>query len=159
MHRGCVTINVQDTKTTRRMAMGCTKPRVTGAVPTAALVLLSLAVTGAGEARAQGAKAGATMPFSQSYRRPSVSPYMMLQQQGYNPMQTQNIYQTQVLPLVQQQQQQIALLDQSRKLGRLQGQVQQIQRDTTSRQVDESIRPTGHRATYLNYSHFYPASR
>jgi hypothetical protein len=84
---------------------------------------------------------------------------MMLQQQGYNPMQTQNIYQTQVLPLVQQQQQQIALLDQSRKLGRLQGQVQQIQRDTTSRQVDESIRPTGHRATYLNYSHFYPASR
>lgn len=122
-------------------------------------VALALSTAGAMEARAQGAKPGATTPFSQSYRRPSVSPYMMLQQQGYNPMQTQNIYQTQVLPLVQQQQQQVAMLDQSRKLGRLQSQMQQIQRDTTSRQVDESIRPTGHRSTYLNYSHFYPANR
>ena len=84
---------------------------------------------------------------------------MQLQQQGFNPMQSQNIYQTQVLPQVQQQQQQIAMLDQSRKLGRLQSQVQQVQRDTTSRQVNESIRPTGHRATYLNYSHFYPGPR
>ncbi|NBW85628.1 MAG: hypothetical protein EBR23_02055 [Planctomycetia bacterium] len=141
------------------MAMGCTMSRLRWMSGTAALVLVALAVTGAGEARAQGARAGASTPFSQTYRRPAVSPYMMLQQQGYNPMQTQNIYQTQVLPQVQQQQQQITMLDQSRKLGRLQSQVQQVQRDTTSRQVDESIRPTGHRATYLNYSHFYPASR
>jgi hypothetical protein len=40
-------------------------------------------------------------------------------------------------------------------MGSLQNQVQQIQRDTSARQIDESIRPTGHRATYMNYSHFY----
>jgi hypothetical protein len=40
-------------------------------------------------------------------------------------------------------------------MGRLQNQVQQIGRDTSARQLDESIRPTGHRATYMNYSHFY----
>ena len=139
--------------------MGCTMSRLRWMSGTAALVLLALAVTGAGEARAQGSRPGATTPFSQTYRRPAVSPYMQLQQQGFNPMQSQNIYQTQVLPQVQQQQQQIAMLDQSRKLGRLQSQVQQVQRDTTSRQVNESIRPTGHRATYLNYSHFYPRPR
>ena len=98
---------------------------------------------------------GAGLPFSSTYRRPAVSPYMQLQQQGYNPMQTQNIYQTMVQPQVQQQQQQIEQLSQRRQMGQLQNQVQQIQRDTTGRQVDESIRPTGHRATYLNYSHFY----
>ena len=37
----------------------------------------------------------------------------------------------------------------------LQNQVQQIGRDTSGRQVDESIRATGHRATYMNYSHYY----
>jgi hypothetical protein len=62
-------------------------------------------------------------------------------------------------PQTQQQQQQITQLQQTRQLGKLQNQVQQIQRDTTARQVDESIRPTGHRATYMNYSHFYPAAR
>jgi hypothetical protein len=44
-------------------------------------------------------------------------------------------------------------------LNKLQNQVQQIQRDTTSRQVDESIRPTGHRATFQNLSHYYPQPR
>ena len=79
---------------------------------------------------------------------------MQLQQNGYNPMQTQNIYQTQVQPQVQQQQQ-VEQLSQRRQMGKLQNQVQQIGRDTSSRQLDESIRPTGHRATYLNYSHYY----
>ena len=139
--------------------MGITRSNLRRTPGISALVLLGLTLAGAPEARAQGARAGASTPFSQSYRRPSVSPYMQLQQQGYNPLQSQNIYQTMVLPQVQQQQQQIAMLDQNRKLGRLQSQVQQIQRDTTSRQVDESIRPTGHRATYQNYSHFYPANR
>jgi hypothetical protein len=82
-----------------------------------------------------------------------------LQQQGLNPLQNQNIYQTMVQPQIQQQQQQITQLQQSRQLGKLQNQVQQIQRDTSARQFDESIRPTGHRATYMNYSHFYPAAR
>ena len=105
-----------------------------------------------------GARAGGStgeLPFSNNYRRPAVSPYMQLQQQGYNPMQTQNIYQTMVQPQMQQEQQQIEQLSQRRQMGKLQNQVQQIGRDTSSRQLDESIRPTGHRATYLNYSHYY----
>ena len=105
-----------------------------------------------------GARAGGStgeLPFSNNYRRPTVSPYMQLQQQGFNPMQSQNIYQTMVQPQVQQQQQQIEQLAQRRQMGRLQNQVQQIGRDSSARQLDESIRPTGHRATYLNYSHYY----
>ena len=119
------------------------------------------AVMAGGEAFAQGGgnRGGADLPFSQTYRRPTVSPYMQLQQQGMNPLQNQNVYQTMVQPQMQQQQQQITQLQQTRQLGKLQNQVQQIQRDTSGRQIDESIRPTGHRATYMNYSHFYPAAR
>ena len=98
-------------------------------------------------------------PFSSTYRRPTVSPYMQLQQQGFNPLQQQNIYQTMVQPQVQQQQQQIEQLTQRKQMQKLQNQVQQIGRDTTGRQVDESIRATGHRATYMNYSHFYQQAR
>ncbi|MGI9178196.1 MAG: hypothetical protein ACR2IT_10115 [Pirellulales bacterium] len=124
-------------------------------------------VIGAGEAEAQpgrssysagaaaGGQAGGSLPFSSTYRRPTVSPYMQLQQQGYNPLQSQNIYQTMVQPQVQQQQQQIEQISQRRQMSALQNQVQQIGRDTSGRQIDESIRPTGHRATYMNYSHFY----
>jgi hypothetical protein len=125
-----------------------------------------LAVASAGStALAQGGRGGytagaqapsnTTLPFNSIYRRPTVSPYMQLQQQGLNPLQNQNIYQTMVQPQVQQQQQQIEQLSQGRRLNSLQNQVQQIQRDTSARQIDESIRPTGHRATYMNYSHFY----
>jgi len=95
------------------------------------------------------------LPFSSTYRRPTVSPYMQLQQQGFNPLQQQNIYQTMVQPQVQQQQQQIEQMSQRRQMSKLQNQVQQIGRDTSARQVDESIRATGHRATYMNYSHYY----
>lgn len=126
-----------------------------------AAVIAAFLMAAGGEAFAQGAgtRGGADLPFSQTYRRPNVSPYMQLQQQGLNPLQNQNIYQTMVQPQLQQQQQQITQLQQSRQLGKLQNQVQQIQRDTSARQIDESIRPTGHRATYMNYSHFYPAAR
>jgi hypothetical protein len=105
-----------------------------------------------------GAGAGgskAELPFSSNYRRPAVSPYIQMQEQGFNPLQSQNIYQTMVQPQVQQQQQQIEQLAQRRQMSKLQNQVQQIGRDTSARQLDESIRPTGHRATYLNYSHYY----
>gem|GEM_PF-2286075 len=105
-----------------------------------------------------GARAGGSngqLPFSNNYRRPAVSPYMQLQQQGYNPLQSQNIYQTMVQPQMQQEQQAIEQISQRRQMGKLQNQVQQIGRDTSARQLDESIRPTGHRATYLNYSHYY----
>jgi len=104
---------------------------------------------------AAGGQGGGGLPFSSTYRRPAVSPYMQLEQQGYNPMQTQNIYQTMVQPQLQQQQQQIEQISQRRQMNSLQNQVQQIGRDTSGRQIDESIRPTGHRATYMNYSHFY----
>jgi hypothetical protein len=106
--------------------------------------------------RPGGGGGGGSLPFSNStYRRPSISPYNQLQQQGYNPLQAQNIYQTLVQPQVQQQQQQMEQLSQSRQMAKLQNQVQQIGRDTSGRQIDESIRATGHRATYMNYSHYY----
>ena len=95
------------------------------------------------------------LPFSSVYRRPTISPYNQLSNFAMNPMQNQNVYQQMVLPLVQQQQQQIEQLQQARRLNAMQNQVQQIQRDTSARQIDESIRPTGHRATFMNYSHFY----
>ena len=76
-----------------------------------------------------------------------------------NPLQNQNVYQTLVQPQMQQQQQQIEQLRQSRQMSKMQNQVQQIQRDTSARQLDESIRPTGHRATFQNLSHFYPQTR
>jgi hypothetical protein len=103
-----------------------------------------------------GGGGGAELPFSNStYRRPVVSPYTQLQQMGTNPLQAQNVYQQMVQPQVQQQQQQIEQISQRRQMSKLQNQVQQIGRDTSGRQVDESIRATGHRATYMNYSHYY----
>ena len=106
--------------------------------------------------RTGGGAGNGELPFANgSYRRPAVSPYQQLQQMGTNPLQAQNIYQQQIQPQVQQQQQQIEQLSQRRQMSKLQNQVQQIGRDTSSRQLDESIRPTGHRATYMNYSHYY----
>ena len=128
------------------------------AIGTVGLIDTAQAQPSARRSYSAGAGAGgakAELPFSNNYRRPTVSPYMQLQQQGYNPMQTQNVYQTMVQPQVQQEQQQIEQLSQRRQMSKLQNQVQQIGRDTSSRQLDESIRPTGHRATYLNYSHYY----
>lgn len=124
---------------------------------TKALSLAFLGLAGscafAGSAHAQG---NGQLPFANIYSRPSVSPYMQLQQQGLNPLQNQNIYQTMVQPQLQQQQQQLTQLQQTRQLNRMQNQVQQIQRDTRGRQIDETIRPTGHASTYQNLSHFYP---
>jgi len=107
----------------------------------------------AGASMKQG---GGDLPFTNTnYRRPTVSPYLNLQQLGTNPLVAQNVYQTMVQPQVQQQQQQIEQISQRRQMQKLQNQVQQIGRDTSGRQIDESIRATGHRATYMNYSHYY----
>jgi len=128
------------------------------AIGTVGFVDIAQAQPSANRGYTAGARAGGSngqLPFSNNYRRPAVSPYMQLQQQGFNPMQSQNIYQTQVQPQMQQEQQQIEQISQRRQMGKLQNQVQQIGRDTSARQLDESIRPTGHRATYLNYSHYY----
>ena len=122
-----------------------------------AIGAVAAASASAGTALAQQGQGN--LPFSTIYRRPTVSPYIQLQQQGMNPLQNQNVYQTMVQPLLQQQQQQIMQLQQARQMTKMQNQVRQIQRDTTSRQVDESIRPTGHRATFQNFSHFYPQQR
>jgi len=122
----------------------------------AAVAVAAMATLAAGNAQAQGP---GQKPFESTYRRPTVSPYLQLQQQGMNPLQNQNIYQTMVQPQMEQQQQQIEQLNQRRKMGQMQNQVTQIQRDTSARQIDPLIRPTGHASTYLNYSHYYPQRR
>ena len=124
-----------------------------------AMVMAIGAVAAASAGTALAQQGQGNLPFSQIYRRPTVSPYIQLQQQGMNPLQNQNVYQTMVQPQLQQQQQQIMQLQQARQMTRMQNQVQQIQRDTSARQLDESIRPTGHRATFQNLSHFYPPQR
>ena len=134
--------------------MTCQRRAVIRAV---VMVIGGVAAASAGTALAQQGQGN--LPFSQIYRRPTVSPYMQMSQQGLNPMQGQSAYQMLVQPQLQQQQQQIMQLQQARQMTKMQNQVRQIQRDTTSRQVDESIRPTGHRATFQNFSHFYPQQR
>lgn len=126
-----------------------------------ALAVLFVAAA-AGTASAQG-----MAPFSETYRRPSVSPYTMLSNGGAgavnglgvagatNPL----IYQQLVQPRVQQEQQFISQMQQGRQISSLQSRVTQIQQGTTERQVNEQIRPTGHAATYQNLSHFYPQGR
>ena len=118
-----------------------------------AVVICSLMATGECVAQRPGSQ-----PFQSTYRRPNVSPYMQLQQQGMNPLQNQNVYQTMVQPQMQQQQQQIEQLQQRRQMSQIQSQVANMN-SPRSRQLDESIRPTGHASTYMNYSHYYPMGR
>lgn len=125
----------------------------------ALLAAVALALLGMGEASAQNGMGTAQKPFESIYRRPAVSAYQQLSNFSNNPQAAGNLYQTMVMPLQQQQEQQLQSMSQGRQLNKLQGQVQQIQRSTTARQVDETIRPTGHASTYLNYSHFYPTAR
>ena len=120
------------------------------------LAILALALVGTSDAFAQNGRGG-QKPFESIYRRPAVSPMNNLTTFANNPQAAGNLYQQLVVP--QMQQQQIEALSQGRQINRLQNQVQQIQRTTTSRQVDETIRPTGHASTYQNLSHFYPAAR
>ena len=107
------------------------------ALPLALAMALAMDM-GTGVAMAQ--QPGGQLPFSNIYRRPSVSPYSMLANVTDNPLGQQNVYQTQVLP----------------QIGGLQNQVQSIQRSPSARQIDETIRATGHASTYMNLSHYYP---
>lgn len=121
------------------------------------MLAVGIAIVGADGARAQN-----NMPFSSTYRRPAVSPYTMLAtgnmgggvtaQGTFNPL----VYQQLIQPREEQEQQFVTQMQQGRQLNNLQNRVQAIQRDTTSRQVNEQIRPTGHASTYLNMSHYYP---
>jgi len=122
-------------------------------------VIVAAGVVGlAGAAEAQN-----NMPFSNTYRRPSVSPYTMLATPGgggggvsaqgtFNPL----VYQQLIQPREEQERQFVTQMQQGRQINGLQNRVQEIQRDTTSRQVNEQIRATGHASTYLNLSHYYP---
>lgn len=118
-----------------------------------ALVACGMAASEA-NAQAPGGK-----PFEDIYRRPAVSAYNQLSTFANNPNVSGNIYQQLVMPLQQQEQQRIEQMAQRRQVGQLQGRVQQIQRDTSARQLDETIRPTGHASTFQNYSHYYQQRR
>jgi hypothetical protein len=113
-----------------------------------------------GDASAQG-PGGGSLPFSNIYKRPVMSPYTAL---GFNAGNVQNtmgggaanIYQNQILPRLELERQQVEQMRQRKQIGGLTNQVQQIQRGTGMRQIDETIRPTGHASTFQNLSHFYP---
>jgi len=125
-----------------------------GFVGSFAVVIILSATAEVAEAQNQ------SLPFSNIYTRPVVSPYSMLSSEANNPLMVNpNVYQTQVLPRLEQQQQQQTLLKQNKQIGGLQNKVQSIQRSTSARQIDEMIRPTGHASTYMNMSHYYPRSR
>jgi Spy/CpxP family protein refolding chaperone len=120
----------------------------------AAAVIFTVGLA-AGPAAAQGN--GGQAPFAEIYRRPSVSPYTMLQNQAFNPLGSQNIYQEQVLPQLQIQRQQVEQIRQNERLGTIQRDVRRLQR--APQQPADTIRPTGHVSTFLDLSHFYPAAR
>jgi hypothetical protein len=112
------------------------------------------------DARAQG-PGGGSLPFSNIYRRPVLSPYSALGFAAVNPQGVMqggatNVYQNQILPRLELERQQVEQMRQRKQIGGLTNQVQQIQRGTGMRQIDETIRPTGHASTFQNLSHFYP---
>lgn len=96
------------------------------------------------------------MPFSDYQGRRGLSPYTALGFQGENVATggtlgaLQNIIRPQQLQAAQVQQQQIL----GRQLNGVQGQVRTMQRG--SGQMYNTIRATGHSATFQNTSHFYP---
>ena len=111
----------------------------------------------AGEASAQGNQGNGTLPFANTTRRASLSPYTALGFQGNNPQTggTLGAMQGLVRPQQQQQSQMQQQARQARQLGQIQNQVRQIQRPGAQQSID-MIRPTGHASTYMNMSHFYP---
>jgi hypothetical protein len=125
-------------------------------IAAAGLLAVSILPT---DARAQG-PGGGSLPFSNVYKRPVLSPYSALGFAGANANPfgggAANIYQNQILPRLELERQQVEQMRQRKQIGGLTNQVQQIQRGTGMRQIDETIRPTGHASTFQNLSHFYP---
>jgi hypothetical protein len=119
-----------------------------------ACVAMTVALAWAAEARAQG---GAP-PFSDTYRRPSVNPMTMLgtgMGGGFEGVAGNAlVYQQLVQPRNQQEQQIISQMQQGRAISTLRQEVRQSEQRVTAR-FDQTIRPTGHAATYMNYSHYY----
>ncbi len=95
-------------------------------------------------------------PFSDYQGRKGLSPYTALGFQGDNPNTggalgaLQNIIRPQQLQAAQLRQQQTL----GRQLNGVQGQVKSLQRG--GGQMYNTIRATGHSATFQNTSHFYP---
>ena len=117
---------------------------------------LSIACAAMTVAMAWAAEARAQPPFSDTYRRPSVNPMTMLGTGmgvggfGGNAL----VYQQLVQPRNQQEQQVISQMQQGRAISTLRQEVRQNEQRVTAR-FDQTIRPTGHAATYMNYSHYY----
>ena len=103
------------------------------------------------------ATARAQMPFSDYSGRRGMSPYTALGFQGGSPFggDTLNAYQNLVRPqqLIAAQGQQQRM--QNRQLGRLQNQVRSMERGGAA-PTTNTIRSTGHSATFMDRSHFYP---
>ena len=100
-----------------------------------------------------------SLPFQSTYRRPSLSAYQQLGNFANNPQLGGNAYQQMVQPLLQQQQTEIMQMSDQRKLGQVQSDIRSLKTNNATRMNDAMIRPTGHSATFLNYSHFYPSGR
>lgn len=116
----------------------------------ASLIVLSTLGGGSGSAWGQ-------MPFADATTRRGMSPYTALGFQGGNPYTGdtlgayQNLVRPQQLQAAQMRQQQA----QGRQLGRMQNQIKSMQR-AASQPTTDTIRATGHSATFMNRSHFYP---
>lgn len=119
------------------------------------MALLFMGAIGSTAAAQQG-----NMPFSDYQGRRGLSPYTALGFQGDNVATgatlgaLQNIVRPQRLQASQVQQQQVL----GRQLNGVQGQVRSMQQ-RGSGQMYNTIRSTGHTATFQNTSHFYPGNR
>ena len=100
-----------------------------------------------------------SLPFANTYRRPAVSRYQNMGNFANNPLASSNVYQSIVQPNQQMDRGLMEQMSQNQRLGQLQSDVQGLERRQSGRLMDATIRPTGHSATYLNYSHFYPGAR
>ena len=118
--------------------------------------MVGVMLAGQSNSRAQGPGA---LPFQSTFRRPSVSAYQQLGNFANNPQLGGNVYQQMVQPLLQQQQTEITQMSDQRKLGQVQSDIRSLKTNNATRMNDAMIRPTGHSATFLNYSHFYPSGR
>jgi len=121
-------------------------------------VTLFLCVAGAAtDAWAQNGPGA--IPFSNTYRRPSVSPMTMMGTgvgAGFDGVAGNGlVYQQLIQPRNMQEQQVISQMQQGRAISTLQGRVAENERRVTAR-FDQTIRPTGHASTYMNLSHYYP---
>jgi hypothetical protein len=89
-------------------------------------------------------------PFSDIYIKPALSPYLMLSNEFDLP------YQMSVVPLLQQQKQQRELNRQKEKINKLQNPKISYEIRSTGHNAEYiGIRPTGHKTTFGNLSHYY----